>query len=89
MIFMRDFFDENHKVNTKNTWVWYLHLLSYLYIIYVYFFTNAINADVSQASQMWIPLDILLTMFIFIYQVVYKFILEEDPEAQEQEQVES
>ena len=27
---------------------------------------------------MWIPLDILLTIFIFIYQVIYKYVLEED-----------
>lgn len=41
MIFLRNFYDENRKVNTKHRWVWYFHIFSYAYIIYVYGFTNA------------------------------------------------
>ena len=41
MVFLKDFYDEYDRVNTKNNWVWYLHAVSYPYIIFVYFFTDA------------------------------------------------
>ena len=41
MVFLKDFYDEYDRVNTKNNWVWYLHAVSYTYIIFVYFFTDA------------------------------------------------
>jgi len=67
MIFLRDFYDEQGKVNTKNMWVWYVHLVSYLYIVYVYYLTDAKDKDKSDSAKMWIPLDILLTINITIY----------------------
>ena len=78
MIFLRDFYDENHKVSNKNQWVWYVHIVSYMYIIYVYFFSNAVEFDKSTASKMWIPLDILLTICIFMYQAMYKLMADDD-----------
>ena len=47
MIFLRDFYDENRKVNTKHRWVWYFHIVSYTYIIYVYYLTDARLVDAS------------------------------------------
>ncbi len=34
MIFLKNFFDEDMRVNTKNQWVWILHLISYAIVIY-------------------------------------------------------
>ena len=34
MIFLKNFFDENMRVNTKNQWVWAIHLISYSIVIY-------------------------------------------------------
>ena len=67
MIFLRDFYDEDGKVNTKNMWVWYIHLLSYSYIIWEYW-TH--SKDSSELSEMWIPLDIILTINIAFYQFI-------------------
>jgi hypothetical protein len=67
MIFLRNFFDDNRKVNTKHRWVWYFHIVSYAYIIYVYLFTDASDNESSQSSLIWIPLDIILTFNIALY----------------------
>ena len=67
MIFLRNFYDEHRKVNTKNRWVWYFHILSYAYIIWVYTMTDAATIDDSQSSKIWIPLDIILTFNIGLY----------------------
>ena len=71
MIFLRDFYDENRKVNTKHRWVWYFHVISYSYIIYVYYLTDARLIDASESSKIWIPLDIILTFNIALYQIFY------------------
>jgi hypothetical protein len=71
MIFLRNFYDENRKVNTKHRWVWYFHIISYSYIIYVYYLTNARLVDASQSAKIWIPLDIILTFNIALYQIFY------------------
>ena len=68
---MRDFYDHQGRVNTKNKWVWVVHAISYTYVLYVYIFTDARNVSVSETSKMWIPLDIILTIFICMYQVFY------------------
>ena len=78
MIFLKDFYNEHDHVNTKNNWVWYLHAVSYTYIIFVYFFTDAAKIDRSEASKMWVPLDILLTGCIFLYYMFYSLIENED-----------
>ena len=33
-IFLKNFYDENRMVNTKNKWVWVINLFSYSYIIF-------------------------------------------------------
>ena len=71
MIFLRDFYDENRKVNTKNQWVWYVHIISYAYIIYMYCFTGIALEGASESSKIWVPLDILLTINIALYQLFY------------------
>ena len=73
MIFLRDFYDENRKVNTKNQWVWYVHIVSYAYIIYIYCFTGIAIQEASEASRIWVPLDILLTLNIALYQLFYVY----------------
>ena len=67
MVFLRNFYDENRRVNTKNKWVWVVHLLSYAYTAYMYYLTDIASRDSSQSSKMWIPLDILLTAGISMY----------------------
>ena len=73
MIFLKEFYDENRKVNTSNKWVWYVHIVSYSYIIYIYFGTDARFRDASESSKIWVPLDILLTFNIAMYQLYYKY----------------
>lgn len=67
IIFLRDFFDKDRRVNTGHRWVWYFHLVSYSYIIYVYLGTDARLKDSSESSKIWIPLDIILTFNIAGY----------------------
>jgi hypothetical protein len=71
MIFLRDFYDDERKVNTKHRWVWYFHIVSYAYIIYIYYLTDAADIDASESSKIWIPLDIILTFNIALYQIFY------------------
>lgn len=73
MVFLRDFYDENRKVNTKNQWVWYVHIVSYAYIIYMYCFTGIAMDGDSEASKIWVPLDIILTFNISMYQLFYLY----------------
>jgi len=67
MIFLKNFYDENRKVNTSHRWVWVVHFFSYAYIIYVYCFTSAKDKDASESSKIWVPLDIILTFNIALY----------------------
>ena len=73
MIFLRDFYDEHRKVNTKHRWVWYFHIVSYAWILYVYLGTDAADRDASESSKIWIPLDIILTFNIALYQMFYNY----------------
>ena len=74
MIFLRHFYDEKRKVNTGHKWVWGVHFVSYSVIIYYYFFTDSVQRDSSESSNIWIPLDILLTINVAIYQVFFNFL---------------
>ena len=78
MIFLRDFYDIEGKVNTKNVWVWYIHIVSYAYIIYEYWNHADDDHDLeksgSELSEMWIPLDIILTVNIAFYQYINLYI---------------
>jgi hypothetical protein len=73
MIFLRHFYDEKRKVNTGHKWVWIVHFFSYMVIIYYYFCTDAVKREASESSKIWIPLDILLTVNIAIYQIFFNF----------------
>jgi len=73
MVFLKDFYDENRRVNTKNTWVWGVHAISYAFTIYIYIFTDAAKNDKSESRRIWIPLDCILTCCIAGYQVAYHF----------------
>lgn len=74
MIFLRHFYDEKRKVNTGHKWVWGVHFISYSVIIYYYFFTDSVDREASESSKIWIPLDILLTVNIAIYQIFFNFL---------------
>ena len=71
MIFLKNFYDEKRRINTKNRWVWVIHFFSYAYIVYVYYFTSAAYIDASESSKIWVPLDIILTFNIALYQLYY------------------
>ena len=47
MIFLKNFFDDNNRVNTKNKWVWVTHFVSYSYVLYIYVFTDAREREIS------------------------------------------
>ena len=70
MIFLRNFYDSDGKVSTKNSWVWVVHAINYPYIIYVFYFTDARQQDNSDLRKIWIPLDIILTFNIAMYQLM-------------------
>jgi len=46
-----------------------IHAVNYPYILYVYIFTDAVSQDNSDARKIWIPLDIILTINIALYQL--------------------
>ena len=47
MIFLKNFYTPDRKVNTANKWVWVVHLFSYMYSIHIYCFTDARNVETS------------------------------------------
>ena len=73
MIFLRSFFDENRRVNTKNQWLWGVHFIFYVYVIYEYYFSGKLAQETSDNIKIWIPLDILLTFNITLYQLYYNW----------------
>ena len=73
MIFLRILFDKDGRVNTSGNWVWIVHLISYAFVVYVYFFTEAGSKDKSLSSRMWIPLDIVLTISMGLYNFYYRY----------------
>lgn len=73
MIFLRSFYDENRRVNTKNNWLWGVHLIFYVYVIWAYYFSGKLHEETSDNIKIWIPLDILLTFNITMYQIYYNW----------------
>ena len=71
MIFMRELYDDKDRVKANHTWIWSVHAVSYTYVAYVYYFTDARSRERSLASKMWVPLDIQLTACIFAYFMFY------------------
>jgi len=47
MMFLRHFYDGDRRVNTKNKWVWVVHMFSYMYVIYIYAITDARDKETS------------------------------------------
>lgn len=73
MIFLRQFYDEKRRVNTKNNCVWGIHFIFYCYVIYAYYFSGKLAAETSDNIKIWIPLDVLLTFNITLYQIYYNW----------------
>jgi hypothetical protein len=67
IVFLRDFFDAEGRICQKHSWIWVIHFFSYSYIIYALACTDIVKRDQSLASKMWIPLDIFLTINIYLY----------------------
>ncbi len=40
IIFKRHFYGPDNNVNRDHPWVWGVHLISYIYVIYAYLFTD-------------------------------------------------
>lgn len=53
--------------------MWFIHALNYPYILYIYFFTDAVSQDNFPTRKIWIPLDIILTINITLYQIFYHY----------------
>ena len=75
LIFLRKFYGEDGKVNTRHWWVWTLQLAVYSYVVWKY------NVEMSDPTshklssrQVWIPLDIMLTVFVSIYYLAHLYI---------------
>ena len=73
MIFLKNFLTSERKINTNNSWVWVVHALNYPYIFYVFYFTDARQNCNSLAKKIWIPLDMLLTLGVTMYQFGYRY----------------
>ena len=73
MIFLREFYDKDRRVNTKNNWLWGVHFVFYVYVIWAYYFSGKRDQETSDNIKIWIPLDILLTFNITLYQVYYNW----------------
>jgi len=63
--------DDNERLKTSfiHIWVWAAMIFTYFYVAFVYFYTDAVQQDISEGSQMWIPVDMLLTALLFISHV--------------------
>lgn len=64
MVFKRHFFDDKRKIFKGHKWIWCFNLVSYGYIFYVYFFTDAKELSHSDYSKCWIPLDFILMSLV-------------------------
>ena len=73
MIFLRSFYDEKRRVNTKNNWLWAVHFVFYMYVFWAYYFSGKRDEETSDNIKIWIPLDILLTFNITLYQLYYNW----------------
>lgn len=73
-MFLRNFHDDERRVNTNNSWVWIVHGISYFIVLYIYLFTEAAENDTSESRRIWIPLDCILTFCIACYQVISNFV---------------
>ena len=73
-LFLKNFFGPDGKLNLDHLWVWAVLAASYSYVLYQLKFTDIVSKDLSQSSKMWIPLDILLTLGIALYQAGHYYV---------------
>ena len=75
MMFLREFYDKERRLNSKNRWVWIVTFFIFNYVAYMYFFQpDAFMNESSQSTKMWIPMDLILTVTIVCYQMFYNII---------------
>jgi hypothetical protein len=74
LIFKRAFLGSDRKINRDHKWIWAITLASYLYIFYIYFFTQAKHESTSDYSKCWIPLDCILMLLVTMYYFISKAI---------------
>ena len=76
LLFLRKFYNaERHgRVNTSHWWVWIIKIGVYSYAVWKY------NDEMSNpeshkrsSSQVWIPIDIMLTIFVSMYYLTHLF----------------
>jgi hypothetical protein len=67
LIFKRHFFDDKRKIYKGSKWLWWVSLVSYTYIFYIYFLTDAKDQSQSDYSKCWIPLDFILMVLVAIF----------------------
>ena len=60
LVFSRKFFSDDGKVHTIRWPLLAFHVFIFCYEVYMYFFTDARDKDISEAHKMWVPLDCLL-----------------------------
>jgi len=65
--------NDKRKINSSATWLWYISAVSYCWIIYVYYFTDAAQTSKSDYMKSWIPLDIMLMFFVSVYYFFSKY----------------
>lgn len=53
--------------------MWGVHFVFYCYVIYAYYFSGKLAAETSDNIKIWIPLDVLLTFNITLYQIYYNW----------------
>jgi len=74
LIFKRHFLGPDRKINKGHKWIWVFNLISYSYIFYVYFLTDAKETSDSDYSKCWIPLDCILMTLVAMYYFTSKAI---------------
>lgn len=67
LVFKRHFLGPDRKISKGGMWIWWFNLVSYSYIFYVYFFTDAKENSQSDYSKCWIPLDCILMALVAMY----------------------
>lgn len=53
--------------------MWGVHFVFYVYVSWAYYLSGMRNEETSDNIKIWIPLDILLTFNIILYQVYYNW----------------
>jgi hypothetical protein len=60
------------KVNTTNLWLWvFIILLDLVIGVYYYNTYTELIEQEFESRRIWVPMDLILTFFVFIYQIIY------------------